>query len=78
MSIDFKKLLELAGSAASVAGTFGVPFAGLAGQIATAVDKLIVDTAVAAGVTREDIIAQTKIEGAQNLIELAKDAAKGE
>jgi len=78
VQFDFQKILELAGAAATAAGNAGVPFAGLAGTIATEIDALITRTANASGKTREEIIAQMQIDGAQNLIELAKDAAKGE
>jgi hypothetical protein len=79
MDFDWKKLFQIAGTVASRAAKLGVPipFLGLAGELATGIDKLIDDVATKEGVTREQIIADLNVQGAANLLELAKDQAKG-
>ena len=76
--MDFNKLLEIAAAVATKAGALGVPYIGLAGALAIGIEKVAGDVAVAEGTTREEVIAGTGIAGAANLLELAKDAAKGE
>jgi glycerate kinase len=76
--MDFHKLLEVAAGVAKLAGANGVPVVGLAGTVALGVDQLINDVSAQTGLTREEIAANTGIAGAQDLIELLADQAKGE
>lgn len=80
MEIDWKNLFKIAGTVAARAAKLGVPipFLGLAGELATGIETLITDIATKEGVTREEIIADLNVQGAANLLELAKDQAKGQ
>lgn len=76
-TVDIHELLRLTGIVANTAGALGIPVVGLAGTLAVGLDQLIQDLAVKQGVTREEIIAATNVQGAAVLLELAKDAAEG-
>ncbi|HXU40316.1 MAG TPA: hypothetical protein VN937_28420 [Blastocatellia bacterium] len=75
---DVQKALQIAGAVATQAGQFGVPVAGLVGTILTGVDGLVASIGARSGKTREQILADTQVEDAANLVELLKDQAAGE
>lgn len=78
MGLDFKTILSYAGAAATIAGKFGVPFAGLGGTVLTEANDLIGKTVSVSGKTREEIVAMVLAEDADNLAELKADQLKGE
>lgn len=76
--MDWSQILNFAGSAATVAGSYGVPFAGLGGTILKEANTLIDKISASTGKTREEIIAEVQAQDAENLAELTADQLKGE
>jgi len=78
MGLDFKTILSYASAAATVAGKFGVPFAGLGGTILSEANAVVDKVAQTTGQTREQVVAAVLAEDAENLAELTADQLKGE
>jgi hypothetical protein len=71
-------ILKILEALTATAGAAGVPETALAAALLKSVEELISAESALNGKTREEIAANTQVQGAQDLLDLLADEAKGE
>lgn len=76
MGLDLNSLLGIIGGLGKGAGALGIPFAGLAGDVAVIAQKYVAQAATQTGQSEQQIIASALQGADNNAAELLKDMAR--